>query len=77
MTRIAVVRKGVGGTRQGGKGEPRRSLMRRELEFYANGGGIMKKLVSGTALLAGLVVLAIATTALATPIVGVQGTNLV
>ena len=36
----------------------------------------MKKLVSGAPLLAGLAVLAIAATALATPIIGVQGTNL-
>ena len=36
----------------------------------------MKKLVSGTALVGGLAVLAIAATALATPIMGVQSTNL-
>ena len=36
----------------------------------------MKKLVRGAALLVGLVVLAVGATALATPIVGVQGTNL-
>jgi hypothetical protein len=36
----------------------------------------MKKLVSGAPLLVGLAVLAIAATALATPIIGVQGTNL-
>jgi quercetin dioxygenase-like cupin family protein len=36
----------------------------------------MKKLVSGAPLLVGLAVLAVAATALATPIVGVQGTTL-
>ena len=36
----------------------------------------MKKLLSGTALVGGLAVLAIVATALATPITGVQGTNL-
>jgi hypothetical protein len=36
----------------------------------------MRKLVRGAALLPGLVVLADAATALATPIIGVQGTNL-
>lgn len=36
----------------------------------------MKKLGSWSALLAGLAVLAVAATALAPPIVGVQGTNL-
>ena len=37
---------------------------------------LMKKLGRGAALLVGLVVLAVGATALATPIVGVQGTNL-
>ena len=36
----------------------------------------MRKLIGGTALVGGLAVLAIAATALATPIMGVQGTNL-